>query len=192
MEVREDVRAFWRAEAERRGAEALHTELQARDPVMAARLAPSDAQRIVRALEVQQSTGRSLADWQTRKGEPVLEEADTERFVLHVDRAELHARADARFGRMLEDGALDEVRALEAMQLDPGLPAMRAIGVGPLIRLLRGDIGREEAGDLAKAETRQYIKRQETWLRRHMIAWKPIKTKETESLAREIVAFIRS
>jgi len=191
-EVREDVRAYWRAEAERRGAEALHTELEARDPVMAARLAPSDAQRIVRALEVQQSTGRSLAEWQTLKGEPVLEEADTERFVLHVDRADLHARADARFGRMLDDGALDEVRALEAMQLDPGLPAMRAIGVGPLIRLLRGDVGREDAGDLAKAETRQYIKRQETWLKRHMIAWRPIETKETESLAQEIVAFIRS
>ncbi|MBS0234633.1 MAG: tRNA (adenosine(37)-N6)-dimethylallyltransferase MiaA [Proteobacteria bacterium] len=190
-EIRDDVRAFWRGEAGRRGAEDLHRELQSRDPTMASRLQSSDTQRIVRALEVVQSTGRSLAEWQALKGEPVLKEAETVRFVVQVDRAELHARADARFASMMTSGALDEVRALGDMQLDPDLPAMRAIGVAPLLRFVRGEIESAAAIALAQAETRQYIKRQETWIRRHMISWIVINSKEMESSMRDIFAFIQ-
>jgi len=190
-EIRDDIRAFWRGESGRRGAEDLHRELQSRDPLMASRLQPSDTQRIVRALEVVQSTGRSLAEWQALKGEPVLQEAETVRFVVQVDRAELHARADARFAGMMTAGALDEVRTLGDMQLDPDLPAMRAIGVAPLMRFVRGEIDSAAATALAQAETRQYIKRQETWLRGHMISWEPINTKEMESYMRDIFAFIQ-
>ncbi len=190
-DVRDDVREHWRGAAERLGAGALHNELQARDPVMAARLAPSDTQRIVRALEVMQSTGRSLSEWQDLKGEPVLNEADTVRFVIRVDRALLHARANARFGEMMRDGAVEEVRAMSEMQLDPALPAMRAIGVRPLLQLLDGEIGSAEAAALAQAETRQYVKRQETWLKSHMISWNPIEAKEMESSMRDIFAFIQ-
>lgn len=191
-EVRDDVRAFWRAEAVRRGSGDLFRELERRDPVMAKRLAPSDAQRIVRALEVLDSTGRSLGAWQTQKGTPVLKETETIRFVVQVDRSELHARADARFAEMMEGGAIEEARALEEMQLNPGLPAMRAIGVAPLIRLLRGEIGSAAAVAAAQAETRQYIKRQDTWLRRHMISWTPLEKKQMQSSLRDIFAFIRS
>ncbi len=190
-DIRDDVREHWRAEAETQGAEALHGELQSRDPVMAARLNPSDTQRIVRALEVLQSTGRSLAEWQALKGEPVLNEADTLRVVVSLERAELHARAEARFAQMMGQGAMEEARVLSEMQLDPGLPVMRAIGVRPLIRVLRGEISSDEAVTLAQAETRQYIKRQETWLKSHMISWMHIQTKETESSLREIFAFIQ-
>lgn len=190
-DIPEDVRAYWRDEAVRRGAEAMHAELTRLDPVMAARLLPSDTQRIVRAIEVVQATGRSLAEWQDLRGEPVLQEAETIRFVVAVDRAELHARADARFAAMMTAGAIDEARALADMQLDPSLPAMRAIGVRPLERMIRGEIGPAEAVELAQAETRQYIKRQETWLRGHMISWMPVETKEMESFARDILAFIR-
>jgi tRNA dimethylallyltransferase len=191
-DIRDDVREHWRQESERRGAAALHEDLQVRDPVMAARLAPTDTQRIVRALEVIASTGRSLAEWQILRGDPVLDESDTVRLVVGVDRAELHARADARFDRMVSEGALDEVRRLSALQLDPDLPAMRAIGVRPLLQLIRGKIDPEEAVSAAKAETRQYIKRQETWLKRHMIAWNVISMKEMECNMREIFAFIQS
>lgn len=190
-DIRDDVRAHWRDEAQRRGAGSLHDDLQVRDPVMAARLAPTDTQRIVRALEVIQSTGRSLAEWQTLRGEPVLDEDNTVRLIVQADRAELHARADSRFERMMGDGALGEVQALSELQLDPDLPAMRAIGVRPLLRLSRGEISAAEAVTEAKAETRQYIKRQETWLKRHMIAWKTIEMKEMECSMREIFAFIQ-
>ncbi|MFT3730459.1 MAG: tRNA (adenosine(37)-N6)-dimethylallyltransferase MiaA [Hyphomicrobium sp.] len=190
-EVREDVRAYWRNEAAGYGAEALHQELSRRDPVMAARLQPSDVQRIVRALEVLESSGRSLAEWQALKGGPVLREAETFRFVVSVERAELHARADQRFARMIDEGAMAEVRALSDMQLDEGLPAMRAIGVKPLIRYSRGEVDLGGAVEAAQAETRQYIKRQETWLKSHMISWMPVKTKEMERSMRDIFAFIQ-
>ncbi|WP_414462255.1 tRNA (adenosine(37)-N6)-dimethylallyltransferase MiaA [Hyphomicrobium sp. DY-1] len=189
-EIDEDVRAHWRAEAARRGAEAMHAELAARDEVMAGRLQSADTQRIVRALEVLESTGRSLAEWQTLKGAPVLNEAETVRLVVRVDRAELHSRADARFAAMMREGAADEAKALSEMQLDAGLPAMRAIGVRPLIGVWRGEISVEEAVAASQAETRQYIKRQETWLKSHMISWVTVQTKYMESSLREIFAFI--
>jgi tRNA dimethylallyltransferase len=190
-EVDSAVRAHWRDEAERRSAPELHAVLAARDSAMAARLMPSDTQRIVRALEVLESTGRSLAAWQAMKGTPVIAAEACHRFVVHVDRAALHARADGRFRRMIEDGGIAEAARLADMQLDAGLPAMRAIGVRPLLALARGEITPDEACLRGQAETRQYIKRQQTWLSRNMISWQHVETKETEYQAREILTFIR-
>ena len=185
------IRNHWRTEAERRGAADLHRELMARDRRMAERLAPGDTQRIVRALEVIEQTGKSLADWQRQPGTPIVEEATSVRLLVTLARAELHARADARFDRMIAEGAMEEARALAALNLDPTLPAMRAIGVAPLVAAARGETPVEAAAEAAKLETRQYIKRQETWLRRHMIAWKAISTQDMESYMREIFAFIQ-
>jgi tRNA dimethylallyltransferase len=184
------IREYWRAEAERRGAAGLHRELAARDTRMADRLAPGDTQRIVRALEVIEQTGKSLADWQQIPGVPVVDAANSVRFVVALDREDLHARTDARFDRMIASGALDEARDLEALQLDPDMPAMRAIGVRPLLDVVRGQSTIEVAADAAKAETRQYIKRQETWLRRNMISWKRVNTQHTACISRDIFAFI--
>lgn len=167
-----DVRKHWRSEADAKGAEALHAVLGDRDPVMAARLAPTDAQRIVRALEVIETTGRSLADWQRERADPMLDETRALRLVLNPERDTLHARADARVDAMLAAGAVEEAAALGALDLDPALPAMRAIGISPLIAAARGELSAGEAGDAMKTETRQYIKRQQTWLRRYMISWK--------------------
>lgn len=166
-----DVRAHWRARAAEIGAEALHAELTRRDPVMAARLRPSDPQRITRALEVLEATGRSLADWQAVPGEPVLPESGTLRLVVAPEREVLRARCDSRFDAMLAAGALGEVAALLAQRLDPALPVMRALGVGPLARHLQGELDLAAATERAKAETRQYAKRQLTWLRRAMADW---------------------
>jgi tRNA dimethylallyltransferase len=189
-QIDDAIRNHWRAEAERRGAADLHRELMARDELMAARLAPGDTQRIVRALEVIEQTGKSLADWQRQPGTPIVEEAKTVRLLATLDRAELHTRADARFDRMIAEGALEEARALADLNLDPALPAMRAIGVRPLVSAARGETSLEAAAVAAKMETRQYVKRQETWLRRNMSSWRPVDTKYMESYMREIFSFI--
>ena len=169
-----DVRQHWRDEAGRLGAEALHRILAERDAEMAARLSPGDSQRIVRALEVLDSTGRSLAVWQTIRGHGVLSEDETVRLVLLPEREALYRRIETRFDRMISDGVLDEVRALQALDLDPALPVMTAHGVPALMSALTGTMAMEDAISAAKADTRHYAKRQFTWLKRNMIAWMPI------------------
>lgn len=172
--IPDDIRNHWRAEAERVGAQALHATLAARDAVMAGRLKPTDPQRIVRALEVLEATGRSLAEWHETPGTPVLMEKETLRFVLAPERDELYRRCDARFEAMMKAGALEEAEALGRQQLDPGLPVMRALGVAPLLDLIAGKAARAEAVERAKAETRQYAKRQVTWIKGNMSSWEAI------------------
>ena len=171
------VRAFWRGEARRRSAEELHAELMRLDPLTASRLRPSDPQRIVRALEVFQSTGQPLARWQAQAGTPVLPAGAWTGLVIAPERETIYRRAEARFDQMMAAGALDEVRHLRQMQLDPELPAMRALGVAPLMQHLDGEIALEVAIEMAKTQTRRYVKRQLTWLRRYMIAWRWVKAK---------------
>jgi tRNA dimethylallyltransferase len=172
------VRAFWRGEAARRPAPELHALLSRRDPEMAARLMPTDPQRIVRALEVLDSTGRSLADWQREPGRAALVEAETQRFLLLPARESLGARIDARFDAMLAAGALDEVRRLLEQGLSTELPIMRALGVAPLAAHLAGALSLDVAVAAAKTDTRKYAKRQLTWLRRNMITWKTVSAQD--------------
>jgi tRNA dimethylallyltransferase len=171
------IRARWR-EAARQGAAALHRELARRDPVMAARLAPADRQRVTRALEVIETTGRSLAEWQAQPGRPLVSEGRAVCLLVVLPRAALHSRTDRRFDLMMAAGAVEEVRGLMALALDRSLPALRALGVGPLANHLSGRIDRATAVAQAKLETRQYVKRQLTWLNRHMITWRIVKVKE--------------
>ncbi|MEE4350950.1 MAG: tRNA (adenosine(37)-N6)-dimethylallyltransferase MiaA [Pacificimonas sp.] len=135
------------------------------DPVMAACLRPTDTQRLARALEVRRSTGRSLADWQAERTGGIAENYAVDFQVIDRPRAELYERCDRRFAAMLRAGALAEVEALLARGLDPDLPVMKAIGVPPLAAHLRGDIGLEEAAEIARRDTRRYAKRQQTWFR---------------------------
>jgi tRNA dimethylallyltransferase len=167
--IDEDVRTYWRSRE--RDAPALHAELAARDPEMAARLRPSDTQRILRALEVIDSTSISLARWQEGEGTPLIEPARAARFVLTVDRGELRRRIAGRFERMVENGGLEEIRALQGRNLAPSLPAMKAIGVVPILAFLRGEQTREAAIARAIIETGQYAKRQETWFRNRLADW---------------------
>lgn len=164
--IHEAVRRRWRNYSGN-----LHDELKARDPAMAERLAPGDRQRLARALEVIEATGRSLLDWQ-REGEQgaPLAGVEAERIYMDVPRDELYDRADLRFDQMIKAGALDEVRAV--MDFDPELPMMRAIGVPELLRHLRGEITLEDAVAAAKTATRNYIKRQLTWWRGQMKDWR--------------------
>jgi tRNA dimethylallyltransferase len=163
-EIREGVRA----RLERDGVEALHTELAQRDPVSAGRLKPRDRTRIARALEVIEATGRSLTDWHRDGVLPLLPPGSFSALFLEPEREELYARIDARFDAMLAAGALEEVAALAARQLDPLLPAMKAHGVPALIRHLRGEITLDEAAAIGRADTRHYAKRQFTWFRHQL------------------------
>jgi tRNA dimethylallyltransferase len=149
----------------------LHHALQKLDPSMAARLAHGDRQRLTRALEVIEGTGRSLLDWQREEGPPPpLAGALVERLFMEVPRDELYARAELRFDQMMRAGALEEVRAVAG--LDPSLPMMKAIGVPELLRHLEGGIPLEQAVADAKTATRNFIKRQLTWWRGQRADWR--------------------
>ncbi len=151
------------------GPEALHAELSRLDPASAARLRPTDSQRVARAWEVLRGTGRGLAEWQSA---PALPPAPWRFRAIRLDppRAELRAAIALRFAAMLRDGALGEVRALVSLGLDPALPAMRAHGVPELAAHLRGELTLAEAATRAEQVTAQYTKRQATWFRHHMLA----------------------
>jgi tRNA dimethylallyltransferase len=138
---------------------------------MAARLQGHDPQRVVRALAVLKATGKSLAHFQTAVRAGLLEGFARERLVLNPDREVLRERIAHRFGSMFESGAVEEVKALLALGLDPSLPAMKAIGVREIADWLDGRISREQAIELAVTATRQYAKRQRTWFRNRMSDW---------------------
>jgi tRNA dimethylallyltransferase len=166
------IREHWRAEADRIGPAKLHAKLAEMDPGSASRLSPTDPQRIVRALEVMDATGRPLWAWQQDRGTPLLKAEETERYVVLPSRETLHQRSDGRFDQMMQRGALDEAREIGALDLDPSLPGMRALGLRPLLAHVRGEQALPDAIEAAKAETRQYIKRQATWINGNMKSWK--------------------
>jgi tRNA dimethylallyltransferase len=171
------VRERWRYELNERGAVKLHQILMREDPAAAMRLRPGDGQRIVRALEVLEASGRSILHWQAMRGQPLIDRDSASFLVIEPDRADLIARIDARFDTMVERGALAEVRALDALGLDPALPAMKAIGVPELRAAIAGELTFPQAIDRAKAATRQYAKRQATWFR-HQLGddWKRLRS----------------
>jgi tRNA dimethylallyltransferase len=166
--VPEDVRAAVRAAAQGKSPQTLHAELAAKDPETAARLRPTDPQRILRALEVFAATGKPLAAFHGPRSAPLIDAAQSPAFFLAPERETLYARIDARFDRMMSEGALDEVAALRARGLDPALPAMRAHGAPHLLAFLDGRMSREEAIMRGKLDTRHYAKRQFTFARHQL------------------------
>jgi tRNA dimethylallyltransferase len=165
------VRSTLDSLAQASGWPALHAELAQRDPVAASRIQPLDAQRIQRALEVLQLTGRRLSELQQQVEPPAIHLA---RFaLLPVPRPMLYDRINARFGQMLEAGLLDEVRRLrDRGDLDPELPSVRAVGYRQLWQHLAGECTLEQAAEAARQATRNLAKRQLTWLRADPeVAW---------------------
>ncbi|MDX8519447.1 tRNA (adenosine(37)-N6)-dimethylallyltransferase MiaA [Mesorhizobium dulcispinae] len=162
------VRERWRYELKEQGADRLHRILMREDSAVAMQLRPTDGQRIVRALEVLDASGRSILDWQAARGRPLIDRDSTRFLVIEPDRGDLVARIEARFDRMIDKGALDEVRQLMALDLAPNLPAMKAIGVRELQAALAGEMSFAEAIERAKIATRQYAKRQATWFRHQL------------------------
>jgi tRNA dimethylallyltransferase len=178
------------------GKAAFHAELARRDPAMAVRIRPSDPQRMVRAWEVLEATGRSLADWQTAQEDSRAN--DSLRFltlVLMPERAPLYAACDARFRTMVEQGALAEAAALQS--LDPGLPAFKALGLRELLGHLSGAYSLEAAIAAAQQATRRYAKRQMTWFRHQVPEGQQVSPATpfeqfSERIITEIYNFIRN
>lgn len=156
-EVREVVRAMETSTA--------YAALQIEDPLRASELEPGDSQRVARALEVKRSTGVTLGDWQQAKAGGIGDAVDLVGVVMMPERQWVYDRCDKRFAAMVEDGAVEEVKALLARELSPELPVMRAIGVPEIASLIRGERSKEECIAAGAQSTRQYAKRQFTWLR---------------------------
>jgi len=163
-----EVRAYWRQQDVDQGAGRLHAILAERDPAAASTLRPTDSQRIVRALEVIDASGRSIIEWQKKTGRPLIDPEAARKIVIEPDRQWLGERIAARFEMMMTGGAIDEVKALLSLGLSADHPAMRAIGVREIAEVLAGRIRTEEAAELATIATRQYAKRQMTWFRNQL------------------------
>lgn len=180
--VPDEVRDRMRARAQNVPVAVLHADLARRDPTMAARLRPTDPQRILRALEVFEATGKSLSLFQAKRSAPLLDPAQAVAVFLATERDELKARIDKRFDAMLTDGALQEVDALRERGLDPSLPVMRAHGVPHLIAHLQGEISLAEAASRAKLDTCRYAKRQLTFARHQLPLFKWAGPEDAEAL----------
>ncbi len=162
--IREGLRERLKVE----GAAALHTELERSDPQTAEQLRPGDGQRIVRALEVVEATGKPIRLYQQIRGPMIVDPTRAQKIVVLPERALLHSRIDRRFETMLASGAVEEVRALLALKLPPDMPVMKAIGVQQIAAMLKGEMGEAEVIATGAASTRQYAKRQMTWFRNQL------------------------
>ncbi|WP_181159918.1 tRNA (adenosine(37)-N6)-dimethylallyltransferase [Sandaracinobacter neustonicus] len=173
-EIPADVRAAVRALS----TEQVRDALSAEDALMAARLHANDTQRNARALEVMRATGQSLAQWQAAPPQGgLLGQVELRPLVIDIPRDLLVQRIDRRIEAMWQSGALEEVRRLAARNLSQTLPVMRAIGVPPLLALLRGEVQVAEMIERWRLDTRQYAKRQATWARNQTGGWPRIVTR---------------
>jgi tRNA dimethylallyltransferase len=180
--VPESVRKSVRSRREEVGAERFFDELAARDSLSVAHLRASDTQRVLRAAEVLEATGRALSDWQKNRGAAPLSGLRLICFVLSPPRPELHTRIEQRFDHMVAAGALHEARHLK--RLAPAMSASKILGLRQLWAALDGRLTLDAAVLSAKTATRQYAKRQLTWFRHRMADWLWIE----ETDMREVVA----
>jgi len=162
-----DFRQQLEAQAEQSGWPALHQRLQQLDPEIAGRIHPNDPQRIQRALEVISLSGRRMSELQAQQNEGNLGYRVLRLVVCPDSRVVLHQRINQRFDLMLQQGFLQEVRALQQRgDLNPGIPAMRCVGYRQAWSHLQGEMDLPDMIRKAQAATRQLAKRQLTWLRR--------------------------
>lgn len=176
-DVDPELRAALTERAASKGAPALHADLARLDPPTAARLEPNDTPRIIRALEVIETTGESITAFQSNT-RPALSADEWRGLAITPDRAPLYASINTRFDKMLEQGALEEVRAFAARTLDPTLPATKAHGAPALSAYLRGEMSLQAATEIGQRDTRRYAKRQFTWIANQMTDWPRIAAPE--------------
>lgn len=183
-QVPNELRARIRERLEEQGAENFYADLAQRDPETAAQLRASDTHRILRAMDVLEATGRPLSAWQKFSGKPVLEGLRLATFVLAPSREALYERIDRRFEKIVAEGGVDEARALA--DLDPALPAAKALGLPQLLAHLAGKTTLPEAIANAQRETRNYAKRQLTWFRSRMAKWRWIREPDPRAILVDI------
>lgn len=186
-----EIRARAEARLAEIGAEAFAKELAARDPETAARIDLINPRRVMRAWEALETSGVGLAAWMDRTPPPILPLAQALALTIEPPRATLRRRIRTRFERMLETGALEEVAAMAAAERDGAVaaaaPALKALGYRPLAAHLSGALTRDAAVELGATQTNQYAKRQSTWARNQMAAWRSIPdaaAADIEALAR--------
>jgi len=163
-----EIRDHWRDFAARNGAVALHAELARRDPVMAAELNVSDIQRVLRAIEVHVATGKSIADFRLPPERVVVPAETATKIVLLPERQSLYDKINARVVEMVEHGALEEVKHLISLNVAESQPLMKAIGVREFSAYTNGSCTLDEAIAKTATATRQYAKRQMTWMRNQL------------------------
>jgi tRNA dimethylallyltransferase len=191
--VPDAVRAAAVARRHDLGPAAFHAEVATRDPAAAARLPPGDTQRLIRAWEIFEATGRPWSAWLAEPDAPPPAGLRFAVMVVAPPRPALYAAIDRRFEAMVAAGALDEARAI--MALDPQLPIHKALGARELARHLRGELDRAAAVAAAQQATRNYAKRQMTWLRHQLppgeggATW--FTAQHSDQLDPEIFSFIR-
>ena len=173
-EIPADVRQAARARLAGLGPPAFHAELAGLDPVMAARLRPTDRQRLLRAYEVVVGTGRSLAAWQETPPVRVSLPARRLGLALAPPRAALYERIERRLRAMIERGALEELSALQRRAPAADLPLLKAVAVPELLAHVAGRLDLDTALARALVQTRRYAKRQLTWLRHQLPELRPV------------------
>jgi tRNA dimethylallyltransferase len=157
------------------------------DSAAAARIAPGDRQRLVRAWSVFAATETPLTDWQSN-GRPAIPQGSWRAVALEPAREAVYARCDARLAAMVEAGVLTEVASLMARNLDADLPLMKAVGVREFSGHLHGETTLDAALAAAQQETRRYAKRQTTWMRGQMADWPRLAEIDAEAQWRSFVA----
>ena len=170
--IPDDVRNKVVARYEEIGAEEFYAELKARDPEMAARFHVNHKARIIRAMEVLEATGKSLAEWQELPRTPPPENWGFEIHKILPDREELYDRCNKRFEWMVDNGALEEIedfdKRIQSGEITDGVPLTKALGLQELRSYLNGELSKDEAITLAQTATRHYAKRQMTWFRNQL------------------------
>jgi tRNA dimethylallyltransferase len=185
-----DIRSEVRARLRDQGPEALYRDLSLRDPAMAEQLKSGDSQRIARALEVLEASGRSLDQW--RREAPCVPglEGIWHGFVLERPRDLLYERCNARFDAMIEEGGLAEVAGIMHLRGHDDYPALKALGLPELMAHVAGECSLECAVSAAKQATRRYAKRQMTWFRNKMMSWNVVSEQQSESFYDKIMSKI--
>lgn len=185
--IRSDVQDIYR----KQGGDAALAALAVVDPETAGRLASGDQQRVIRALEVYRATGRSLSHWIAAGNQGALAHAAFQAIVLQPPRAALYEHIDDRFHQMIDEGALEEVKRVRGLGLNPELPAMKAVGLRELGRYLDGEQSLDEAIADAQQASRNYAKRQLTWFRNQIPEAESYFAQYSESVRPKIFSFIR-
>lgn len=168
-DIPDDIRNSVVARYETIGAEKFYAELQQRDPVMAARFHVNHKARIIRAMEVLETTGKSLAEWQELEREGPPDHWHFEIETIIPERSVLYDRCNTRFVWMVENGALEQVeefsKRIKSGEVNDGVPVTKALGFKPLRAYLQGEMSKEDAIERSQIDTRHYAKRQTTWFR---------------------------
>ena len=188
-EVDQDILDSCMATLSSQGGAAFRAALAKADPVTAARLFDGDSQRLVRAMGVVRATGRPISEWQQDPHQGALA-GQAVTVAVTPPREAVYEAINARFAAMMDSGAIEEVTALAARGLDPGLPVMKAIGVREIMALQQGQLDRARVIELASRDSRHYAKRQFTWLRNNYNAQYVIESKFSERNLAEIFSIL--